>query len=85
MIRQDTRNIAYMSVTSVLLEDRLRFPKNHRIIGAEWHPELQAIRLLIEGPDLPEHKEGHGVETVTPTITITTSRGKEETIWDWNT
>lgn len=65
MIRQDTRNIAHILVTPELVENALKFPKNCRIIGTEWRPEQQVIKLLIEGPDLPEHKEGHGIETIT--------------------
>ena len=44
---------ALLNVTNELLVSALHFPEGCRIVGAEWDPILQTLRIRVEGPNIP--------------------------------
>lgn len=79
-----TRNMACFSVTPRLIEDAIKMPENHFIVGAEWDFASNSIRLYIEGDSLPEVPIGNMVQTINPSLTRQVDDdGKETVQWDW--
>ena len=57
-----------VTVSTELLADALKLPAGTKIIGAEYRPDLRAIRLWLAGDEqtgLPAVAEGEEYPTVT--------------------
>ena len=76
-----SRRIVSFVVTPHLIEDALGIPKGHTIIGCEWDNYTRQVKLFVEGPDLPEVKEGDACMTVSPTVHVDPM---DKHLWDWN-
>lgn len=79
-----TRNMASFSVTPMLIEEALKMPSGHEIVGAEWDFASRTIRLIVEGPDLPIVRQGEMVQNISPSLTRAIGLGGNERLfWSW--
>lgn len=65
-----------MELAPVILQDKLHFPLDARIVGAYWNSENRCIVLEVEGPDVPDKGLG---ELLVPMVTHT----PESYLWSW--
>lgn len=81
----EKRNMASFAVAPHLIEQALKMPDGHEIVGAEWDFASRTVRLFVEGPDLPEVDRGQIVPSITPIVTVTTGEnGERAYTWNWN-
>ena len=77
--------MAIFAVTPHLIEQALKMPDGHEIVGAEWDFASRTLRLFVEGPDLPEVERGQIVPSIVPSLTVTAGEdGKRVYTWHWN-
>lgn len=80
----EKRKIASFGVTPNLIEQALQFPPGHEIVGAEWDWAGRCVRLIVEGPELPEIERGQLIPSIVPVIHCETdAQGKRLYRWEW--
>ncbi len=78
------RRMASFSVTTKLIEDALCLPEEYKIKGAEWDWASETVRLILEGPDLPEVHSGCLLPNIIPVVTVTIGDdGRKIYVWDF--
>jgi hypothetical protein len=78
--------MASFTVSPLLLEQALMMPEGHEIVGANWDFAARTVRLFVEGPDLPQIKEGDMVPSITPMVVRYASGDDDRPAyhWSWN-
>lgn len=77
--------MAFFEVAPHLIEQALKIPDGHEIVGAQWDFASRTLRLFVEGPDLPEVERGHVMQCIKPSVTVTVGEdGKRAYTWHWN-
>lgn len=66
-------------VTPELVREAINMPQNHDIVGCEFDAIGRCLRLVIDGPDMPEVAEGEQF----PLISAELTRIPERIDWKW--
>lgn len=79
------RNAAFFELAPDVLAELLHMPDNHKIAAIEWSYTKQVAKIVVEGPDLPEWKQGRVLPQVTPQITTKqdAKTGRITYEWEW--
>ena len=66
MNKAETQRSGFILVSPEFLANALRFPDDHEIVGVDWDFQWQGIRIYVDGPGMPEVKEGEVLQRLDP-------------------